>query len=219
MCLRESRALLALSILIACTTPALAERNSTGMEMVSIPSGKFAMGAAKEQGGEWDEAPVREVSISRALLMSATEVTNAQYEQFDPRHRALRGKRGLSKDDDEAVVFVTWHDAQRYCAWLSQKEGKPYRLPTEAEWEYACRAGTATKYHTGDELPKEFQKNAREEWDPKPIPLHVGKTAANAWGLYDMHGNVEEWCLDWYGSRSDERRVGKEGDRRSRRGW
>ncbi len=140
--------------------------------------------------------------------MAATEVTNAQYEQFDPEHRELRGKLGFSKQDDEAVVFVRWHDAVKFCEWLSKKEDKSYRLPTEAEWEHACRAGTTTAYHTGDSLPKEFHKNARISWFPdpsrsrknaEPVPLTVGRTIPNPWGLFDMHGNVEEWCCDWYG--------------------
>ena len=138
--------------------------------------------------------------------MAATEVTNAQFEQFAPEHRQIRGKLGFSKDDDEAVVFVSWVEAVAFCRWLSEKEGKPYRLPTEAEWEYACRAGTQTAYHTGDTLPAAFHKNVRLSWFPSPrtdgkevVPLHVGRTPPNAWGLYDMHGNVEEWCHDWYG--------------------
>jgi len=103
---------------------------------------------------------------------------------------------------------VSWHDAVRFCQWLAKKEGLPYRLPTEAEWEYACRAGTTTCYHTGDTLPQALRKNPRESWYPDPrrrqrqgdvVPLVVGQTPANAWGLRDMHGNTEEWCLDWYG--------------------
>src|SRR5690606_14107996 len=103
------------------------------------------------------------------------------------------------KDDDEAVIFVSWHDAMRFCEWLSQKEGVVYRLPTEAEWEYVCRAGTTTAFSTGDTLPDGFQKHDNGNWTPKAVSLHVGKTPPNAFGVYDMHGNVEEWCLDWYG--------------------
>ena len=176
--------------------------NSLGMQMVQMEAGTFVMGS---EGGTWDERPVREVTISKRFYLSATEVTNAQYEQFDPDHRALRGKLGYSKDDDEAVVFVSWEDAAAFCDWLSQKEGRPYRLPTEAEWEYACRAGTTTPYSTGNELPDAFRKNVQNSWFPsrrgagEVVPLHVGKTPPNPWGLMDMHGNVEEWCLDWYG--------------------
>lgn len=130
--------------------------------------------------------------------MGITEVTNAQYEKFDPSHKELRGKYGLSNDDDEAVVFISYNDAVNFCKWLSKKENKTYRLPTEAEWEYACRAGTKTKYNTGNSLPEEFHKNAKRNTRAVPVPLHVAKTTQNKWGLFDMHGNVEEWCHDWY---------------------
>ena len=179
--------------------------NSIGMTLVEIPSGSFTMG--QKSGGDWDERPTHAVTISTSFHMSATEVTNAQYEQFDPEHGELRGKLGFSKEDDEAVVFVSWGEAVEFCQWLSKKEAKPYRLPTEAEWEYACRAGTGSLYHTGDELPKAFHKNVRDSWYPamqmatedEVVPLVVGQTPPNPWGLYDMHGNVEEWCWDWYG--------------------
>ena len=199
--------------------------NSLGMKLVRIEPGSFMMGA---EDGEWDERPAREVTISQPFFMSTTEVTNAQYEQFDPQHKQLRGKLGFSKADDEAVVFVSWNDATAFCRWLSEKEGKAYRLPTEAEWEYACRAGTTTPYHTGDTLPEPYHKNVRMSWFPGRksgtdiAPLHVGKTPANPWGLYDMHGNVEEWCLDWYGPYVDDPQTDPtgraEGDFRVTRG-
>jgi len=137
--------------------------NSLGMKMVRIGSGSFLMGS---EDGPWDERPVREVTISTPFYLGATEVTNAQYERFDPGHRELRGKLGYSRDDDEAVVFVSWENATAFCAWLSQKEGRPYRLPTEAQWEYACRAGTTTPYSTGNKLPEAFQKNVKKSWFP-----------------------------------------------------
>jgi sulfatase modifying factor 1 len=193
----------------AASNPAQAGQtfvNSIGMKFVSIPPGSFMMG--QYQGGDWDERPVHKVNITQPFAVSATEVTNVQYEQFEPEHRALRGKLGYSKQDNEAVIFINWYDAVDFCKWLSKKEDRPYRLPTEAEWEYACRAGTETAYFTGETLPKEFYKNARISWFPdpahplpaaEPMPLTVGQTEANPWGLYDMHGNVEEWCYDWYG--------------------
>ncbi|NLH15212.1 MAG: SUMF1/EgtB/PvdO family nonheme iron enzyme, partial [Phycisphaerae bacterium] len=153
--------------------------------------------------GEFDERPVRQVEVGRYFSISATEVTNSQFEQFDPSHKSLRGKHGFSKEDNQAVIFVSWQDAVRFCQWLSQKEGKAYRLPTEAEWEYACRAGTTTAYSTGDSLPKELHKNQKETWEPRPVSLRVAQGPSNPWGLYDMHGNVEEWCADWYGSYPD----------------
>ncbi len=192
---------------------------SIGMRLVRIEAGSFQMGfegkpLPKDVAGQpWrrmgdpDEQPAHKVTLSRPFYMGVTEVTNAQFERFDPAHRTLRGKLGFSKADDEAAVFVSWHDAVAFCEWLSRKEGLPYRLPTEAEWEYACRAGTLTPYHTGNTLPKAFHKNVRMSWYPaegrsrkgEVVPLTVGQTPPNAWGLRDMHGNVEEWCLDWYG--------------------
>jgi len=176
--------------------------NSLGIRMLRVEAGRFRMGS---EDGAWDERPVREVTISQPFYLGATELTNAQYEQFDLEHRRLRGKLGYSKDDDEAVVFISWEDAVAFCNWLSRKENRLYRLPTEAEWEYACRAGTTTAYSTGNELPEAYHKNVENSWFPSRrddgtvVPLHVGRTPPNPWGIVDMHGNVEEWCLDWYG--------------------
>ena len=170
--------------------------NSLGMKLVRIEPGSFTMGSTS---GDFDERPLRRVSINRPFYMGATEVTNAQYEKFDPAHRTFRGKLGFSKDDDEAVVFVTWHDAERFCRWLSKAEGRNYRLPSEAEWEYACRAGTTTAFSTGDKLPEQFHKHQKTEWRPMPVKIRVARAPANPWGLHDMHGNVEEWCGDWHG--------------------
>ena len=218
-----------------------AHTNSVGMTFVRIEAGTFNMGIDKTpllpeiidnisqqkswkpnerpylQNGDFDEYPSHKVTISQPFYMGTLEVTNIQYEQFDPEHRKLRGKLGFSKEDDEAVVFVNWHDAVEFCAWLAKKDGLAYRLPTEAEWEYACRAGTTTFYHPGDGLVDEFHKNPDESWYPsvgrggsmkeEVVPLTVGQTPPNSWGLYDMHGNVEEWCYDWYGPYEEEDQV------------
>jgi formylglycine-generating enzyme required for sulfatase activity len=112
------------------------------------------------------------------------------------------------------VVNVTWNDSVRFCEWLSRKEGVTYRLPTEAEWEYSCRAGTTTRYHNGDDPdllpevgrvsnPKGYKKfpHIQEmeipEVDPDSFTVPVGRYKPNAFGLYDMHGNAWEWCSDW----------------------
>jgi len=195
--------------------------NFLGMEFVRIEPGSFRMGQLDtivpeavpviEGGhrggrfdllaeGDYDERPVHKVKITRPFYMGVTEVTNKQYEIFDPDHAKWRGKRGLSSEDDEAVCFVSWYDAGAFCRWLSHQEGLPCRLPTEAEWEYACRAGTETSYYTGDVLPESFLKEAgRRSIPPAGTPYFTARLAPNAWGLYDMHGNVEEWCYDWYG--------------------
>jgi len=181
---------------------------------------ELSTGKAHRVAGDFDEHPAHNVTISTPLHMGVHEVTNAQYEQYDPDHRELRGKLGFSVEDDEAAVFVTWHDAVGFCEWLTEKEGRPYRLPTEAEWEYACRAGTTGPFSTGDALPEACQKNVRESWYPDPnrvpeertleddvVPVTVGQTLPNPWGLVDMHGNVEEWCHDWYGPYEEEDQV------------
>lgn len=202
--------------------------NRLGMKFVRIEPGTFMMGNADplppgllevtEFGssrrvwlparGDYDERPVHRVTLTRPFYIGITEVTNAQYEQFDKLHVYLRGKNGFSVEDDEAVIYVSWHEAVAFCQWLSEKEGLPYRLPTEAEWEYACRAGTTTPFSTGDNLPPVFLKRPDNSWYPVPERsrgwssvhrLHVGRTPPNPWGLFDMHGNVEEWCYDWYG--------------------
>lgn len=168
------------------------------VSMVTVPAGSFYMGS-DGWGEDYDEAPVHKIVLTRPFRMGNTEITNAQYEAFRPEHRLLRGKNGVSKGDDEAVVNVSYNDAVAFCQWLSKKEGKHYRLPTEAEWEYACRAGTYTQFSTGDGLPSAFQRNQKVVRDYAPVSLKVGQTPPNAFGLYDMHGNVEEWCYDWYG--------------------
>jgi formylglycine-generating enzyme required for sulfatase activity len=222
--------------------------NSLGMKFVRIEPGSFgsfAMGFGDRPlpdgllipegqlsqktcfpNGDFDEHPTHRVEITKPFHMGTCEVTNGQYELFNPEHRKLRGKLGFSKDDDEAVVFVSWYDADGFCKWLSDKENLPYRLPTEVEWEYCCRARTSTPFYTGGALPKAFHKNVRRSWCPDPrtteeivdpkwvdrkeetLPsLTVGKTPPNIWGLYDMHGNVEEWCHDWYGPYTPEEKV------------
>ena len=167
------------------------------IKTVEIPAGNFYMGS-DGIGEDFDEAPVHKVNITKPFRMGVTEVTNAQYEMFRPEHKKLRGKNNVSTEDDDAVVNVSYQDALDFCQWLSKKEGKYYRLPTEAEWEYACRAGTYTLYHTGDGLASSMRRNQTIARDYKAVSLKVGQTPPNAFGLYDMHGNVEEWCMDWY---------------------
>ncbi|MGA2034259.1 MAG: SUMF1/EgtB/PvdO family nonheme iron enzyme [Thermoguttaceae bacterium] len=206
--------------------------NSLGMKLMRIAPGEFVMGSgespprnAKEwESRDWDESPAHKVKISKPFFLGACEVTNAQYEQFDPEHRKLRSRQDASKTDDEPATLVTWQQAADFCRWLSQNEGKPYRLPTEAEWEYACRAGTATAYNTGDGLSAD-RANFGVARDGKTgiTTVPVASYQANAWGLHDMHGNVAEWCLDWYGPYAAGQQtdpVGRaDGYARVTRGW
>lgn len=186
------------------------EVSKSFIPMVQIPSGSFYMGS-DGLDEDFDEAPIHQVIVSRSFRMGVTEITNAQYELFRPEHRELRGKNGVSREDDEAVVNVSYFDAVAFCDWLSQKEGKSYRLPTEAEWEYACRAGTYTVFFAGDGLPAVYHRNQKVTRDFDPVSLKVAQTPPNAFGLYDMHGNVEEWCLDWYAPYSGEKQIDPKG--------
>ena len=160
-----------LSAIVASASSAFAAQpftNSIGMQLLPVVAGEFIQGQderqstfrspwseAKDGGADWDEAPAHRVRITGNFFMGATEVTNAQFEEFDSSRRERR--RQLRRADDDAVVDVSWHDAVRFCEWLSQREGRMYRLPTEAEWEYACRAGTQTRFAYGERLPPKFQ--------------------------------------------------------------
>ena len=165
--------------------------NSIGMTLIEIPAGSFQMGVDStpipdtltkgpsgviydrpSNQGDYDEAPVHKVTISQPLRIAATEVTIQQYRQFRPQYRE-------NPYHAPYAAGVSWHDAAAFCEWLTGKEGKPYRLPTEAEWEYACRAGTRTLFSSGVQPP--------------------AAEAANAWGVKNMHTGVAEWVLDWHG--------------------
>ena len=188
-----------LAIVVATSCGRLPETytNELGIQFVRINPGDFMMGS--DSLGDFDERPVHLVRISEPFLISTTEITNAQYEAHDPEHRKLRGIYGNSTGDDEAVVMVSWQDAMSFCNWLSEKDGRHYRLPTEAEWEYACRAGSETAFQRGDSLESLDSKEQKEFWGFPAVDLTVAGSTPNPWGLYDMHGNVEEWCSDWYG--------------------
>ncbi len=164
-----------------------------GPKMVRIPAGSFRMGDI-QGGGDSDEKPVHRVSVGK-FAMGMYEVTFAEYDKF-------ADATGKSKPDDEGwgrgnrpVINVSWYDAIAYAKWLSNQTGKNYRLPTEAEWEYAARAGTETKYWWGNNLDR---SKVNYGWNlHKTSP--VGNYAANKFGLYDTSGNVWEWtCSEFY---------------------
>jgi formylglycine-generating enzyme required for sulfatase activity len=159
-------------------------KNRAGMEFVSLSTGSFMMGS---ENGKPDEKPVHRVNISSGLLMGRYEVTQGEWKTIMGReHAAFKG-------DSFPLQFVTWQDTQDFIARLNQTNNDyTYRLPTEAEWEYACRGGTTTDY--ADELQwlAWYLGNSDQKVHP------VGHLHPNAWGLYDMHGNVTEFCQDWY---------------------
>ncbi|MFM2319367.1 MAG: hypothetical protein RLZZ215_1988 [Pseudomonadota bacterium] len=169
-------------------------------EMIKIGAGSFEMGCSNSKDCSDDEKPVRTVQVA-AFEMSKTEVTFAQWDAC-----VVDGGCGGYKPDDEQwgcnnrpVINVSWNDAQNYVQWLSDKTKLTYRLPTEAEWEYAARAGTKTSYFWGDAIGKNKAncESCGSQWDDKKT-APVNSFPANAWGLVDMHGNVWEWTQDCY---------------------
>jgi formylglycine-generating enzyme required for sulfatase activity/serine/threonine protein kinase len=216
--------------------------NSIEMKLVLIPPGTFLMGSPDTDfNARGDETPPHTVRITRPFYLGVTEVTVGQFRRFidDAHYQTVPekdGKGGLGyseetkkwlqlprytwktpgfeQTDEHPVTNVTWNDAVAFAQWLGHKEGKIYRLPTEAEWEYACRAGTTTRFSNGDNLggvvmvgnvKDQTAKEKNPNWgntiadrDGYVYAAPVGRFQPNAFGLYDMHGNVGEWCADGY---------------------
>ena len=208
------------------------------LKLVRVPAGKFTMGSPRtERCHRKDERPTREVTITRDFHMSRCEITRGQFAAFvadaqyktdaerdgwafawdgkkwDKVKRATWRKVGFAQTDEHPVICVTWNDAAAFCTWLGRKTGRTARLPTEAEWEYACRAGARSVFAWGDTLEggkgrcnaadmtarKKFTRWGIFPWeDAHVFTAPVGSYAPNAFGLCDMHGNVWEWCADRY---------------------
>ena len=183
---------------------AVVEKNGIGVELVLIPPGTFTMGSpANENGREHDETQVS-VTLTRAFQMSRTEVTQGQWKAVMGTE-PWKGESYVQEGADYAATCVSWEDAVSFCEKLSARERVTYRLPTEAEWEWSCRAGTKTTHSFGaneGDLSRYGwwggifgEGNAKTE----PYAHRVGQKLPNGFGLSDMHGNVWEWCGDWYG--------------------
>ena len=194
-------------------------------DMVPIPGGTFEMGAPRGENKHGKDEEPRHTVVIDPFWMGTKEVTWDEFEQFAFSYDLKKKKRegiDLQKQSDlekkadavtrptppyadstfgygrsgQPAICITHHAVMEYCRWLSEKTGLIYRLPTEAEWEFACRAGTKTAYFWGDKLDEKNEYAWYVENAEKPMP--VGKKKPNPWGLYDISGNVAEWCLDHY---------------------
>jgi formylglycine-generating enzyme required for sulfatase activity len=175
--------------------------NSIGMLLVPIPAGEFQMGSPDPDAYDYGaEKPQHLVKITKPFYLSVYEVTQQQYVKV-MGVRPWQGKEYVQEGPDYPASYVNWNDAVEFCGKLSEQEGVEYRLPTEAQWEYTCRAGTTTVYSFGDDVSKlgQYAWDQTSAWKIGEKYAHrVGQKLPNPWGLYDMHGNVIEWCQDWY---------------------
>jgi uncharacterized protein (TIGR02996 family) len=216
--------------------------NSIGMPLVFIPPGRFVMGSPETEANRFaTEGPLHKVELTRPFLVGAGPVTQEEYRRVMGSNPSRFHRRGKSKTDPDQrpVEGVSWPDATQFCERLSrlsaeQADGRTYRLPTEAEWEYACRAGARdqTPYHFGFFLSSATQVNfdgvygrdrdRKERY--RKVTTPVCTFPPNAFGLFDMHGNVWEWCNDWFGedyyrkSPRQDPQGPETGDRRVQRG-
>jgi formylglycine-generating enzyme required for sulfatase activity len=188
--------------------------NSVGMKLALIPPGEFLMGSKDSvENADEDEKPQHPVRITTPFYLGVNEVTQEEYQRVmdeNPSAFSPEGKGSKQVSDLETGRFpvesVSWDDAVEFCRKLSllaeeKAAGLVYRLPTEAEWEYACRAGTTTPFYFGDELNEQANSSGlygKTQEDSLGRTTTVGSYPPNAFGLSDMHGNVWEWCQDWY---------------------
>ena len=204
---RVSRTIIVGTMLLSGARATLAEPpreldNSIAMKFRLIPAGEFTMGSPdSDSGARSTEKPQHRVRITKPFYLGTTEVTQGQYEKVMGKNPSNFKESG----PDASVESVSWDDAQEFCRKLSElaeekMAGRRYRLPTEAEWEYACRADSKTKLCCGDD----DSRLGDYAWYSKNSNLkthEVGQKKPNAWGLYDMHGNTWEWCADRFGSK------------------
>jgi sulfatase modifying factor 1 len=187
--------------------------NSIGMKFVWIPPGNFMMGSPKEEKERIANEVQHKVALSKGFYMGVYAVTQEQWQEIMGNNPSkFKGEENLP------VEAVSWDDCQTFANKLREKDKNLYRLPTEAEWEYACRAGTTTPFHFGETISTDQANYAGEAvygndkkgvWRKKTTP--GGSFPANAWGLHDMHGNVFQWCQDRYGAYPEKETVDPQG--------
>jgi formylglycine-generating enzyme required for sulfatase activity len=177
-------------------------KNSVGMEFVLIRAGKFMMGSPEDEPGRYTGENPHPVNLTTSFYMQTTEVTQGQWLAVMPKNPSSHKGCG----DNCPVEQVSWDDVQGFIKKLNQMEGTDkYRLPTEAEWEYACRAGSATAFPNGNITELQCERDPILDaigwycWNSKNSIQPVARKKPNAWGLHDMAGNVQEWCQDWFG--------------------
>ena len=175
--------------------------NYLGMKFVWVPPGTFMMGSPSDEKDRHPNEIRHKVTLSRSLYMGVHLVTQEQWlAVMGNSPSSFKGHHNLP------VETVSWDDCQRFITKLRETDKRAYRLPTEAEWEYCCRAGTTTPFHFGETLSTDqanyngnFTYGDGKKGDYREETTPVGRFPANAWGLHDMHGNVFQWCQDWYG--------------------
>jgi formylglycine-generating enzyme required for sulfatase activity len=168
------------------------------MRLTLIPAGTFRMGSPEtEKDRRADEGPAREVTISRPFYLGVCEVTREQYERT---RRKNPSKPLADPERNRALHYITWEEAAAFCDTVSARTGRPVALPTEAQWEYACRAGSPTRFYYGDDPEQAaLGEHAWCAWDGSTYGTQPGgMKKPNAWGLYDLYGNAREWCADYY---------------------
>ena len=169
-------------------------------EMIEVPAGSFLMGSPPTEEGRYDdEGPQQRITFEEPFALARYPVTFEEYDAFcDATGREKPGDSGWGRGR-KPVINVSWNDAKAYCDWLSAETGEDYHLPSEAAWEYACRAGTQTRYHWGDEWSSDKANGVGSRGGT----TDVGGYDPNAWGFHDMHGNVREWCADFWNGRHE----------------
>jgi formylglycine-generating enzyme required for sulfatase activity len=173
--------------------------NSLGMKFTLIPPGQFVMGRSPRDADVFrneklaaDDLPAHDVTLTQSFSIGVTEVTQRQWKELMGTTPWL-GKKQAVDDENRPATYVSWFDAGEFCRKLSVREGEAYRLPTEAEWEFACRAGTTTAFSFGDNV-SDLSTYAWIRRDSQDLPQTVAVKKPNPWGLFDMHGNAWEWC-------------------------